>query len=131
MINSYIPTYALKLLDFLLHLIHLSIIGFFIFGWLIESTRIAHFILSLLILISWCGLGIFFGFGYCLVTDIQWKIKKRLNQIPTTEFYIKYILDKMSGLNINPNIINGITTFAFFGIFIISISFILIDFFRN
>lgn len=115
---------ALKLLNLCFHLIHLSIIFFFLFGWLFKTMRLAHFILSLLILISWCGLGIFFGFGYCLVTDIQWKIKKRLNQEPPTEFYVKYMIDKVTGLDTKPSIINGMTTYIFFGIFIISTIFL-------
>ncbi len=111
---------ALKLLNLFFHLIHLSIISFFLFGWLFETMRLAHFILSLLTFISWFGVGFFYGFGYCFVTDIQWKIKKRLNQTPSTEFYIKYMIDKVTGLDTNPSIVNGMTTFVYFGILIIS-----------
>ncbi len=110
----------LKLLDLLFHVVHLSIICFFLFALLFESMRLPHLILSLLILTSWCGLGLFFGFGYCLVTDLQWKIKKKLNQELPTEFYVKYIIDKTTGLNTNSSIINGITTVTFFSIFTIS-----------
>ena len=112
---------TLKLLNISFHLIHLSIISFFLFGWLFETMRLPHLILSLLILLSWFGLGIFFGFGYCLVTDIQWRIKRRLKQEPATEFYVKYMIDKMTGLDTNPQFINGMTTYTYFGILIISI----------
>jgi hypothetical protein len=115
-----LPNIVLKLLNIIFHLIHLSIIIFFLFGWMFERLRFAHFILSLLILLSWCGLGIFFGFGYCLVTDIQWKIKKLLKEEPNTEFYVKYMVDKLTGLNTNPGFVNGMTTCIYFGIFIIS-----------
>lgn len=111
---------ALKLLNIIFHLIHLSIIFFFLFGWLFEKMRLPHFILSILILLSWFGLGAFFGFGYCLVTDIQWKIKRRLKQEPTTEFYVKYMIDKVTGLDTNPSVINGMTTYIYWGILIIS-----------
>jgi len=111
---------ALRLLNIFFHLIHLSLIFFFLFGWLFEKMQLPHFILSLLILFSWFGLGAFFGFGYCLVTDIQWKIKRRLKQEPPTEFYMKYIIDKVTGLDTNPTFINGMTTYIFFGILIIS-----------
>jgi hypothetical protein len=79
----------LSMLNVLFHLIHLGIIFFFLFGWLWQKTLLPHFFLSILILLSWCGLGLFYGFGYCLVTDIQWKIKKRMGEEPSTEYYIK------------------------------------------
>jgi hypothetical protein len=112
---------TLKVVNLCFHLIHLAIIFFFMFGWLFDTLRLAHLILSFLILLSWCGLGIFFGFGYCLATDLQWKVKKRLNQEPSTEFYVKYMVDKVTGRDMNPSIINSITTYVFFGIFIISV----------
>lgn len=110
----------LSLANIFFHLVHLSIVFFFLFGWLSERTLLAHFILSVLILFSWCGLGLLFGFGYCLVTDIQWKIKKRMGEEPYTEYYIKYMLDKVTRFDTNPNTVNAITTYSFFIIFIIS-----------
>ena len=110
----------LYMMNILFHLVHLGIIFFFLFGWLWQKTLTAHFILSILILLSWCGLGLLYGFGYCLVTDIQWKIKKRMGDEPSTEYYIKYMLDKMTGLNTNPNTVNAITTYTFFIILVFS-----------
>ena len=110
----------LYMMNILFHLVHLGIIFFFLFGWLWQKTLTAHFILSILILVSWCGLGLLYGFGYCLVTDIQWKIKKRMGDEPSTEYYIKYMLDKMTGLNTNPNTVNAITTYTFFIILVFS-----------
>ena len=113
------------MMNIFFHLVHLAIIFFFLFGWLLSQTILAHFILSILILLSWYGLGIFFGFGYCLITDIQWKIKKRMDQEPYTEYYIKYMLDKMTGLDLNPNTVNAITTYTFFVILLFSTALIL------
>jgi len=76
---------GLVFLDGLLHVFHISIILFFLFGWMLPKTRMVHYILALLILFSWCGLGMVFGFGYCLITDIQWRVKKILRQEPTTD----------------------------------------------
>ena len=113
------------MMNIFFHLVHLAIIFFFLFGWLLSQTVLAHFILSILILLSWYGLGFFFGFGYCLVTDIQWKTKKRMGQEPYTEYYIKYMLDKMTGLDLNPNTVNAITTYTFFIILLFSTALIL------
>ena len=110
----------LSISNILFHIIHLTIIFFFLFGWIFEKTLFAHFILSILILLSWFGLGIIYGFGYCLVTGIQWKIKRHMGQEPNTEYYIKYMLDKVTGLDINPDRVNAVTEYAFYIIFILS-----------
>ena len=112
--------FILSLANILFHFVHLAIIFFFLFGWLAGKTLLAHFILSILILLSWCGLGIFYGFGYCLVTDIQWKIKKRMDEKPYTEYYIKYMIDKVTGFDTNPNTVNTVTQYSFFIILFIS-----------
>jgi Protein of Unknown function (DUF2784) len=111
---------ALLLLDALFHALHLGIIIFFLFGWMMRETRPAHYALTLLILLSWYGLGAFRGFGYCVITDIQWNIKKRLGSEPSTEYYMKYLIDNITGLNTRAAIVNGVTTYAYFTIFIIS-----------
>jgi len=114
------PSIILYMMNIFFHLIHLAIVFFFLFGWLSSKTLLAHFLLSILILFSWSGLGIFYGFGYCLVTDIQWKIKKRMGQEPYTEYYIKYMLDKLTGLDLNSHTVNAITTYTFFIILLMS-----------
>lgn len=111
---------ALLLLDGLFHALHLGIIIFFLFGWMIKETRMAHYALTLLILLSWYGLGIFRGFGYCIITDIQWKIKRRLGIKPSTEYYMKYLIDTITGFDTRANIVNGATTYTYFIILILS-----------
>jgi hypothetical protein len=118
--HTYQPNFLLWLSNILFHVIHIGVITFFLIGWLWDKTLPAHFILAILILLSWCGLGIFYGFGYCLITDIQWKIKKRLGEKPHTEYYIKYMVDKVTGLDTNPKTVDAITTYTFFIILFIS-----------
>ena len=125
-IDGSIQKVTLKLLNVLFHLLHLSIIFFFLVGWISLSTRTAHFVLALLILLSWYGLGLFFGFGYCLVTDIQWRLKKKLGQDPSTEYYIKYVIDRITGSDIQAGTINKFTTWIFF-VLLVASSMLMID----
>src|SRR5512142_2195328 len=118
---------ALLLLDALFHALHLGIIIFFLFGWMIRETRPAHYALTLLILLSWYGLGAFRGFVYCIITDIQWRIKKQLGNKPSTEYYIKYLIDNITGLDTRANIVNGVTTYAYFIILILSTILLLVS----
>lgn len=122
---------ALKLLNIVFHVLHLSIIFFFLFALLFEELRMVHFVLSILIFLSWFGLGAFFGFGYCLVTDIQWKIKRLLKQEPTTEYYVKYMIDKVTGLDTNPVFINRMTTYIYFIILTISTVLFMLKFLKQ
>jgi hypothetical protein len=122
--NTAHSDFVLSFANIFFHFIHLGIISFFLIGWMWEKTLLAHFILSILILLSWCGLGIVYGFGYCLVTDIQWKIKKLMGRKPDTEYYIKYMADKMTGLDTDPRIVNAVTTYTYF--IILSISTVLV-----
>ena len=120
-----IKIYIYRLLDICFHFIHLGIIFFFLFGWMFDTTIVVHLLLSFAILFSWVVLGIFYGFGYCLITDIQWKIKKLLSEEPSTKYYVKYMLDKMSGKNMNEKVVDKMTTYIYFSIFLISLSLLL------
>ena len=111
---------AYILLNSLFHIFHLATIFFCLIGWIFAATRLAHFIWVLLILASWFGLGKHFGFGYCLITDIQWRIKRKYGEIPSTEYYVKYMIDKILDRETNPKVVDTMTTYIFYGIAIIS-----------
>lgn len=68
------------LLDWFFTLLHVVIIGFNLTGWIWPSTRKLHFIFVLLTAGSWLILGIWFGLGYCPITDWQWQIKEQLGK---------------------------------------------------
>ena len=62
----------LAVLDFLYTLIHLLIIGFNLFAWAFPATRKLHLYGVAVTLGCWLILGIWYGIGYCPVTDWQW-----------------------------------------------------------
>lgn len=63
-----------------------------------RTLRIAQ-VSVLLTLVSWFGFGLFYGFGYCFLTDWHWQIKEKLGQTNLPPSYIKYILDKVTGMS--------------------------------
>ncbi len=103
----------LRLLDVFLTFIHLVIIGFNLFGWMWSATRKAHFICVLITAASWGLLGIWFGIGYCPVTDWQWRVKEQLGEHNLPASFIKYYADKISGKNIFSSFIDMITAISF------------------
>jgi len=103
----------LRLLDIFLTFIHLIIIGFNLFGWIWPTTRKAHFICVLATAASWLLLGLWFGVGYCPVTDWQWQVKAKLGEHDLPASFIKYYADKITGKNISSSFVDLITAICF------------------
>ena len=104
---------SLALLDVLLSILHLLIIGFNLFGWIFKATRRIHFWFTMLTLSCWTILGIWFGLGYCPITDWQWQVKEKLGEKNLPDSFIKYFVDKVTGANSNAEWID-ILTLGFF-----------------
>lgn len=103
----------LYFLDVFFTLLHIIIIGFNLLGWIWKSTRKLHFYSVLLTAFFWFVLGFWFGFGYCPITDWQWKVKSELGEQGLPNSFIKYITDKMLGSNIDISFVDRITGTCF------------------
>ena len=103
----------LRVGDIALTLVHLIIIGFNLFGWILPATRKAHFICVILTAFCWFILGIWFGVGYCPVTDWEWQVKERLGEHGLPNSFIKYYADKLTGHNFSPQLIDIATASCF------------------
>lgn len=101
------------LLDWFFTLLHLVIIGFNLLGWIWPSTRKLHLIVVALTLGCWLILGIWYGLGYCPITDWQWQIKEKLGEVNLPNSFIKYYADKISGQDISSLFIDIVTGVSF------------------
>jgi hypothetical protein len=110
-----LPSFTLKImiLDYLFTLLHLIIIGFNLLGWIWRSTRKLHFIVVLLTAGCWLILGIWYGIGYCPITDWQWQIKESLGETNLPNSFIKYFADKVTHSDISSDLIDGVTAISF------------------
>lgn len=99
--------------DLLFTLFHLLIIGFNLFGWIWQSSRKLHFIVLVITAGSWLILGIWYGLGYCPLTDWHWQIKEHLGEINLPNSFIKYYADKLTGKDISDSFIDMITGISF------------------
>lgn len=104
---------SLVVIDFLLTILHLLIISFNLFGWIFKLTRKIHFWFAMATLACWTILGIWFGLGYCPITDWQWTIKTELGEQNLPGSFIKYFADRILGSNINADLID-VSTLGFF-----------------
>lgn len=103
----------LLFLDVLLTILHLSIIIFNLFGWIPKRTRKAHLVCIVLTAASWFFLGIWYGTGYCPVTDWQWKVKTQLGEKNLPQNFVEYYLEKITGYNISSLFVNTLIAVSF------------------
>jgi len=94
-------------LDYFFIVFHGSLILFILTGWAWKRTRRIHLITTGLIILSWFGLGIFYGWGYCPCTDWHWEVKRKLGETNLPSSYVKYYADKLTGLTWDPLLVDA------------------------
>ena len=78
-------------------------------GWIWRRTRKVHLMVLSLTLMSWLVLGIWYGWGYCVLTDWHWEVKEKLGEKNLPASFIKYLGDKLIGKNLDPSLVDNIT----------------------
>ena len=86
-------------LDVFFVVFHSSLVAFNLTGWIWKRTRRLHLITIGLTILSWFGLGVFYGWGYCPSTDWHWDVKRKLGETNLPNSYVKYYLDRLTGLS--------------------------------
>jgi hypothetical protein len=107
----------LKLLDLVLFSTHVFVISFNLFGWIWARTRKSHLFVMGLTIFSWAVLGIWYGFGYCFLTDWEWDIKRQLGETVLPHSFTQYLSDNVFGLYWSRPLVDGLTL----GLFVVSI----------
>jgi hypothetical protein len=95
---------------------HSVLIGFILVGWVWRKTRMAHLILATLTALSWFGLGIWFGFGYCPCTDWHWRVRMQLGFYDMPTSYIKFLIDRPTGWDVSPRFVDASTLVLFLAV---------------
>lgn len=88
-------------LDLLFVVFHSFFIVFNLIGWIWKKTRKIHLLALGLTMISWFILGIWYGLGYCPCTDWHWQVKRKLGETELPFSYVKYYIDRLTGLEWN------------------------------
>ena len=107
----------LKFLDIILFISHLVIMGFNLIGWIWQKTRRLHLFVVVATLFSWLGLGLWYGLGYCFLTDWEWNIKRALGERNLPHSFTQYLSDNVFGLYLNTRLVDVLTV----GFFILAI----------
>ena len=104
----------LRALDIAFVVFHTALVIFNITGWAVPRLRRANLVALLLTGLSWFGLGIFYGLGYCPFTDWHWSVLRRLGETDLPASYIQYLIIRLFGLRIDAGIVDAAVVAGFF-----------------
>jgi hypothetical protein len=111
-----------RILDIFFVIFHSSLIIFNLFGWIWKRTRIINLVTLLLTGGSWLLLGMIVGVpGYCPFTDWHFRILEKLGETDLPNSYVKYLADRITGLDMNATLIDKVTLYTFVAALMISV----------
>jgi hypothetical protein len=121
-----------RILDILFVVFHTSLTLFNLLGWIWKKTRLANLITLALTGASWLFLGLLVGVpGYCPLTDWHFDILERLGKTDLPTSYIKYLIDRLTGLDVNQSLVDKATLYSFIAALIVSLLLNIRDFRRR
>ena len=80
--------------------VHTSWIIFICSGWIWRRTRRWHLAAITLTALSWFGLGVWYGWGYCPFTDWHWQVRERLGY-RDPESYTQLLVAGLTGVDLS------------------------------
>jgi hypothetical protein len=99
----------MKLLDIFFTAFHSLLVLFNMFGWIWKKTRRLNLICILLTASSWLILGIFYGWGYCPLTDWHFTILRKLGHTNLPDSYLSFLFTRLTGLRVNQEWVDAVT----------------------
>jgi hypothetical protein len=91
---------------------HTSWIAFNCVGWIWRCTRLWHLATMALTALSWFGLGMCYGWGYCPCTDWHWHVRARLGyQDPPS--YTQLLIAELTGIEPTRTYADAVTLAVF------------------
>jgi len=119
-------------LDIFFVVFHSSIVVFNLAGWIWKRTRVWNLVVLLLTGSSWLFLGLIVGvLGYCPFTDWHFRVLEKLGNYDLPDSYIKYLADRITGLDINSTFIDNVTLWTFIAALILSLFLNISDYYKN
>jgi hypothetical protein len=109
-----------QFLDVFLLVFHAALVLFNVTAWAWRRTRRAHLVTISATILSWTALGLFYGFGYCPLTDWHWDVKRALGERDLPNSYIAYYLER-AGLDWDPSIVDAVVLVVTLTAFALSI----------
>jgi hypothetical protein len=103
-----------KIANIFFFIFHIVLILFNLFGWIPRRLRRWNLITLSLTAFSWFILGIFYGLGYCFLTEWHWQVREHLGLQSSGNSYIHFLIVELFGISIEESIVNTFTVIFFF-----------------
>jgi hypothetical protein len=97
-----------EMLNVAFFVFHTSWIAFTCLGWAWRRTRRWQLVAVSLTALSWFGLGILYGWGYCPCTDWHWKVRARLGYRDPPS-YTQLLIREFTGVELASTVANALT----------------------
>lgn len=99
----------MRFLDVFFTIFHTSLVLFNLFGWIWKKTRRLNLICILLTGASWVLLGIFYGFGYCPLTEWHFNVLENLGYTNLPSSYLSFLFTRLTGLRLDQSLVDAVT----------------------
>lgn len=109
-----------EMLNMLYFAFHTSWIAFNCLGWMWRRTRRWQLAAVSLTAVSWFGLGIRYGWGYCPCTDWHWQVRARLGHHDPPS-YIQLLIRELIGIDLSPDWANALAVVTLLVVALLSI----------
>jgi len=93
---------------------HTTLTLFNLLGWIWKKTRKLNLITLGLTGASWFILGLFYGIGYCPLTEWHFNILNKLGEYNLPVSYIEYLVERLTGLEVSSALVDTATGLGFF-----------------
>jgi hypothetical protein len=102
----------MKFLDIFFTVFHTCLVLFNLFGWIWKKTRPYNLVCLLLTAASWVMLGLFYGFGYCPLTDWHFSILRKLGHTDLPDSYLSFLFTRLTGIELDQALVDAVTTWG-------------------
>ena len=112
----------LHFLDWFFFIFHLALVLFNLLGWIWKRTRVWNLVVLLITFFSWFGLGLFYGIGFCPLTEWHWQVLRELGRTGLPTSYISYLIYRITQFMPPQIVVDYATMIGAFGAFVVSLA---------
>lgn len=113
--------FFLHTIDWFFVVFHGSLTLFNALGWIWKKTRKLNLVTLVLTGSSWFLLGLFYGLGYCPLTDWHFQVLNRLGENNLPASYIEYLLERFLPVDFSSTLVDTATGGVFLVVLLLSI----------
>ncbi len=103
----------LSLANVALFVFHTALILFNVLGWLVPKWRRWNLLTLSLTFFSWAIMGLWYGMGYCICTDLHWRVREAMGIHETASSYLVLLVRLISGWDPPVNLVNNVALVVF------------------